>query len=256
MFVEELDGASVDVVTTLGNGDRGLAHCGEYFIGNAERWCFFDQLLVATLGRAVAGSEVHTVAVCVGENLDFDMAGLAEIPLEVQLASSEIVDRFACRTVDGSLDVVAFVYDFHAATTAAERGFDGHRKAVFACKGGDLGAVGHCRGVAGYSTHTNVLGSRSSRKLVTHNFDGFGAWADEGDAHVGDCLGEICILAEEAVAGMKAIGTGVFEDLQDRFGVQVTLGGCLAPKRIRLVGEADMEGITVEVAVHSDRRDP
>ena len=55
---------------------------------------------------------------------------------------------------------------------------------------------------------------------------------------------------------MKAIGAGVFEDLQDRFGVQVTLGGCLAPKRIRLVGEADMEGITVEVAVHSDRRDP
>ena len=138
MFVQELDGASVDVVTTLGNGDRGLAHCGEYFIGNAERWCFFDQLLVATLGRAVAGSEVHTVAVCVGENLDFDMAGLAEIPLEVQLASSEIVDRFARGTVDGSLDVVAFVDDLHASTAAAECSLDGDGESVFAREGRDL----------------------------------------------------------------------------------------------------------------------
>jgi hypothetical protein len=48
---------------------------------------FFPDLLVAALQRAVALAEMDRVALAVAEDLDLDMAGLAEVFLDIDGAS-------------------------------------------------------------------------------------------------------------------------------------------------------------------------
>ena len=183
------------------------------------------------------------------------MARQAEIALEVELASAEVVDGLASGTVDCGLDVVTLVHDLHASTATTKGGLDRNRPAVLVGELVDLGALGDRCGVAGDATHTNVLGGSSGRELVAHDLDGRGLWPDEHDTHVGDCSGEIGVLAEEPVARMEPIGACIAKHLQDGFGVQVALGSGLASERVRLVGEPHMKGVAVEIAVNSNGGD-
>ena len=72
---------------------------------------------------------------------------------------------------------------------------------------------------------------------------------------VGDRLGELGVLGEEAVAGVHAVGAAAADGVEDRLGVEVALGRGLAAERVRLVGEADVERLAVELGVHGDGLD-
>ena len=45
------------------------------------------------------------------------------------------------------------------------------------------------------------------------------------------------------------------DGVEDRFGVEVTLGRGLASERVRLVGVPDVLGVAVQFGIHGDRRD-
>ena len=89
VLVDELDRAGVDVAARLGHLDRGLAHGLQGGRGDAGGRRLLDELLVAALGRAVAGAEVDGVAVGVGEDLDLDVAGPGQVALQVALGAAE-----------------------------------------------------------------------------------------------------------------------------------------------------------------------
>ena len=95
VLVEELDGAGVVVAARLGDLDRGVAHRLADVVGEGGRRALLDELLVAPLRRAVALAEPERVAVLVGEHLHLDVAGPAEIPLEVDLGAPEVRLRLA-----------------------------------------------------------------------------------------------------------------------------------------------------------------
>ena len=72
---------------------------------------------------------------------------------------------------------------------------------------------------------------------------------------LGDGPGEVGVLREEPVAGVQAVGTGPGGDVEDLLGVEVALCRGLTAERVRLVGQAHVEGIAVEVGVDRDGGD-
>ena len=72
---------------------------------------------------------------------------------------------------------------------------------------------------------------------------------------VGDGPGEVGVLGEEAVAGVDGVGAAARDRVEDGLGVEVALGRGLAAEGVGLVGEADVQGVAVEVGVHGDGGD-
>src|SRR5690606_25456726 len=127
VLVQELDRAGVDVVAAPGHGDRRLAHLGDDVVGDARGGRLFDQLLVAALGRAVAGAQVHGVAVGVAHDLDLDVTGSGQEPLHVALVAAEVGERLALGGLECGGHLVGTGDDLHAPAAAAVRGLDGDR---------------------------------------------------------------------------------------------------------------------------------
>ena len=92
--------------------------------------------------------------------------------------------------------------------------------------------------------------ARRGRHLVAHHLDRLGRRTDERHALRADRPGEVGVLREEAVAGMHRLGARALDDLEDLLGVEVALGRGLAAERVGLVGQADVQGVSVELGVH------
>ena len=144
----------------------------------------------------------------------------------------------------------AALHDPHAAAAAAVGGLDGDRPAVLLAEGDDLVGRPEELGGAGHARHAGLLGGDAARDLVAHDLDGLGRRADEGHAPLGDGPGEVGVLGEEAVAGVHAVGAAAPDDVEDLLGVEVALGRGLAAEGVGLVGQADVQGVAVEVGVH------
>ena len=113
----------------------------------------------------------------------------------------------------------------------------------------DLVGRGEDLGPAGHTGHPGLLGRVARADLVAHDLDGLGRRADEGHATLGDGPGEVGVLGEEAVAGMDGVGAALLDDAEDGLGVEVALGGGLAPERVGLVGQAHVQRVAVELGV-------
>ena len=86
-----------------------------------------EHLLVAALHAAVALEQVHGVAVCVGEHLQLDVAGLLQVPLDEDAVVAEACDGFALAGVHAVAEAVGGSDDAHALAAAAQHCLDHHR---------------------------------------------------------------------------------------------------------------------------------
>ena len=75
--------------------------------------------------------EVHDVAVLVAQNLDFDVFGAADVAFEKYRAVAECGGCFAGGFFQLACELILRFDDAHAASAAAERGFDDEREADF-----------------------------------------------------------------------------------------------------------------------------
>jgi hypothetical protein len=117
------------VVNRLGGQHRIAAHGFAHGGADDGRRGFFDHLLAAALGRAVALADVDGVAVAVGEDLDLDVAAVEDQALEHQRAVAEGALRFTAGADDGLGQLVVLVDQAHAAPAAAADGLDQQRVA-------------------------------------------------------------------------------------------------------------------------------
>ena len=130
VLVQELDGAGVDVIATSGDGDRRLAHRRQCLGRDPGRRSFFYEFLMAALNRTVAGAQMDTVAVRIGQDLHFDMAWRCQVALHVDLVATEVRHSFALGRLDGIRNLGWPVHHLHATAAAAVGRLDGHRPAV------------------------------------------------------------------------------------------------------------------------------
>ena len=250
VLVEELDRAGVDVVAALGDPHGRLAHLGDDVRGDLGGRRLLDQLLVAALRRAVAGAEIHAVAVAVGENLHLDVARPGEVALHVALVATEVGERLALGRFERRSGRVGVFDDLHAPPTTAVRRLDGDRVAVLLAEVDDLLRIGDQLGGAGHAVHLDLLRSEARGDLVAHHIDRGGARPDEGHTHLGDGLGEVAVLREEAVAGVDRLRSGLLDHIEELLGVDIALRCGLSAEGERLVREPNVEGVAVEFGVH------
>ena len=75
---DELDRAGTGIAHGLRQRDGLCAHSLARRLIQKGRWRFFNDLLIAALDRAFALIEVNAIAVRVGQDLNFNMAGLCD----------------------------------------------------------------------------------------------------------------------------------------------------------------------------------
>jgi hypothetical protein len=107
----------------------------------------------------------------------------------------------------------------------------------------------------GHALDAGLRGGEARRDLVAHDLDGFGRGTDEGHAARRDGARELGVLREEAVPRVHGVGAGAVDDVKDRLGVEVALGGALAAERVGLVGQAHVQRVAIEFGVDGDGGD-
>ena len=127
ILIQELE-RSGTVVAKFGRRLAGdLADGGAFCCGQAGGGGFFQHFLVAALQRAVAFAQVYTVAVLIGQNLDFDMAGGRKVFFQIHFGVAKAGLCLGLGQVIGLEQLVIRPGHFHALATTAASGLDQHR---------------------------------------------------------------------------------------------------------------------------------
>jgi hypothetical protein len=127
--LQALDRAGATVVDGLGRVGGDLADPIAHLIVDVRPRRLLDQLLVATLDRAVALPEVDHVALRVGEDLDLDVARVLEIALEVDAVVAEELLALAGGALEGLLHLLLVHRHAEALAAAAPGRLAGDRVA-------------------------------------------------------------------------------------------------------------------------------
>ena len=175
----------------------------------------FNHLLMPTLHRAVAFVQVDEIAMLVTKQLDFDMAGAADVLLDKDVRAAERSERLAPgRFVAG--DELVFALDHpHPATATAVGCFeDDGITELLGCSQTFLGVL---EGVLGPAEDRCLGqdGNLSRGGLVTEGFEVFDLRPDEDDSGVGARLRKGGLLGQESVPGMDRVGPGLFRSCDD-----------------------------------------
>ena len=120
---EKFHGACVGVLTGARQAYRGVAHFFAEFRRDDRRRRFLDYLLMAALHGTFALSEGDDAAVGVGENLDFDVAGLLEIFFEIEARVAEGIHGFGRGVAIRGSEFGAAQHQAHSFPAAACYGF-------------------------------------------------------------------------------------------------------------------------------------
>ena len=251
---EELAGAGADVAHGLGRGDRRLAHALAQLGRDPVAGRLLDDLLVATLDRALALEEVDGVPVGVGQHLDLDVARLLHELLDVERVVAEGSLGLAPGAGQGLLELLLLAHQPHALAAAASARLDHHWQADLLREGRGL-LVGERPGGAWHDGHAGLLHGLASGHLVAHRAHHVSARPDELDAFLLAEVGEVAVLREEAVAGVDAVGPCLLRDLEDLLHHEIRLAGRRRPTGIGLVCELHVKGVAIHVGIDGHRLD-
>jgi hypothetical protein len=216
---------------------------------------FFEHLLVAALERAVALAQMDRLALAVAKDLELDVARVAQVLFEIDRRVAEGGLGFRAGLLHQPFEIVGAGADLHAAPAAARSGLDDHRIADFL---GDLSRFLDIRDRAvraGHQRQAERPCGALGFHLVAHRADVLGLGADPGDAVGFDDFGKARVFRQEAIARMDCIGLGDLGRRDDRGDVEIAVLGRGRPDADRMVGQADMHGISVGGGMDRHRLD-
>ena len=98
-----------------------------------RRRTFLDQFLMPSLHRAVTFKQVANVSVIIGDKLNFNMARLLDIFLNVAVTISETGFRFLLSLNKNRFEFIVRVCQAHSTPTASGSGFNEDRILEFTC---------------------------------------------------------------------------------------------------------------------------
>ncbi len=252
---EELDRADAPVPHAPRDGAGGLTEPRPLIGVDEGRRGLLDDLLVSTLERALAFAEMEDGPVGVGEHLHLDVPGPRDEPFEEQrrVAEGRLCDPVGRGDRGGQL--LGALHHLHALATAAARRFHDEREPDLDAGRGERVVIERGIGDALDDRHPSggdvVLGP----DLVPHELERSLVRADEDDPGCGERPREGRLLGQEAVAGVHRLRPGRQGGGDDGRDVEVALGGDRRSDPDRTVGEADVRGVAVCVAVDGDTLD-
>src|SRR4029077_3043881 len=225
-LVQELDSAHAAIAHLAHRLRDGLPDACALIVVERRRQRLLPELLMATLQRAVALAKMNGVACAVPQHLDLDMAGVAEIFLEINGVVAKAGLGLDQRRGQPRIELLLDVSNLHATAAAAGSRLDQNG---IADVGGDsfcLGKVGNGTVRAGHKRQAKGLRRVLGLDLVTHQPHMLGARADKGDLMLFEDLGKAGILREKAIARMHGVGASDLASRDDLRNVEIAvLGG-------------------------------
>ena len=202
---QELHRAGVVIAGGAGERDCGLSQrCAN---GRIERHCgrHFHNLLMTPLDRAIALVEMQDLAVAIAQDLDFDVAGAAHEAFDEDRVVAESRGSFAASFFQQAGKIGRVLDDAHAASAAAESGFEYDRKADFA---GDLLRLPEMADRLFGTRHywnPGLLRQAARCGLVAQEFEKVRRRSDKCDASAFAGPRKRGVLRQEAVPGMNGV---------------------------------------------------
>ena len=229
-FQQELDGSGVLVADRTGELQRSVVHCACDFRVEVRRGGDFDDLLVATLDRAVAFEQVNCVRVVVSKNLDFDVAGPLNGLLNVDGRVAERTFAFAHGDLRGLNQFGAVVNTAHTATAAAGNCLDEQRELHVLSGFEQFVEVSRCRGCIERG-NSRFACCGDGLNLVAGHLEHIGTRADEGDSLAVAGTSKFRVLRQEPVTGVNGVCSGFLGHANDLVDVEVR------PNRVPFVSD-------------------
>jgi len=162
----------------------------------AERRRLLNNLLVAALRRAVTLKEVDDVARIVTEHLHLDVAAGLDVLLNQHGVVAERCRRLTCCGLQRVRECLGVGDDAHALATATRCSLDQNR----ICISRHVARI-ELRG----HRHASLLGDRARLVLATHRVHDLRRRADEHQACIDHCSGELGTLRQEPVPGVDRL---------------------------------------------------
>ena len=250
---DEFDRAGADIADRARRRHRCLAHGAALDLAQPGGRGFFDHFLMASLHRAVALEEIDGVAVRVGKDLDFNVAGAGGVFLDQYRIVAETGSGFAPARGEHRCEFTGFAHDAHALSAAAGTGLDQHRKADaigFALKQGIvlIGIV-----IARNQRHAGLRHQPLRFGFEAHGGDGRGRRADEDQPVVLTGLGKGGVFRQKTIARMNRLRAASQGRLDDRVTAQIGLACRRRTDPDRFVAGARMAGVGIGIRVDRDR---
>src|SRR5262249_51801584 len=121
---EKLHGTRIIQPGGAADLESGVPHALANAIVQIRRRRELDDLLMASLQRAVALEEMDEIAVPIAEQLHFDMASPGDEFFEKDIAQAERGSGFALGLFNGFIELIGFEGNAHAAPAAPHRRLD------------------------------------------------------------------------------------------------------------------------------------
>src|SRR5216684_637891 len=86
--------------------------------------------------------------------------------------------------------------------------------------------------------------------LLSHHFDDFRPWTDEGDFGSFTNFGEIGVLAQEAIPRMDGVDVGNFRGANHLWNVQIALAAAGRANAHRFIGKSNVERVTIRLGIY------
>src|SRR5262245_23844701 len=171
VLVEELDRADAEIFELAHRLGDGFADGGARGLVERGAAALFPDLLIPALQRAVALAQMDGTAVAVAQHLDFDVARMREIFLEIKRVVAERGLGLRARGRQRCNELLRPLRHLHAAPAAAGRGLEENRKAEAMRERYRL-LVGRQAAVRSrHHRHAEALGRTSGFDLVAHQAD-------------------------------------------------------------------------------------
>ena len=214
---QELHRAHAHVVDVLEQSARRVHERLVRPLGQEGGWGLFDQLLVATLHRAVAGRDDVEVAQRIARRLRLHVA--SDLDETLDEVSAQVGGVRVTR--EEQVEVSLRADDADASSAAAVGALEYHGVTGGSNEGLDLFARGHGLGHTRDRSYAARLGDAAGLDLVAESINHGRRGAEPCDTGVLDGARKLRVLRQEAVARMNRIRTRLERDRQDLLTVQI-----------------------------------
>ena len=212
-----------------------------------------DDFLMAPLDRAFALAEVNAIAVAVGQNLDLDVARIADEALDEQPIIAKRGGGLRPGAVKALAQFAVVMGNPHALAAATGRGLDHHR--IADALGKPRGFLGRCgRLLAPHNGNAGLARNPFRPDLVAHGVNRRRRRPDEHDSRLRAGRCKTGIFGKEAIARVHGLGARRAARGDQFFAVKVRLGRRRRTDRHRFVGEFDVKRVAVGIGIDRDRR--
>src|SRR5690554_146417 len=246
LFVhEELNGTCAFITDSLGAFDGCGSHFLPQFICDKRRGCFFDQLLVTPLDRAIPFGKMTSSSAAVAYDLNFYMTGLLNEFFQIKPVVAKCRGGFLSGIVPCLFEFAFLFYHPHPTSTTTSGSLKDDRVTHFLSQLNTLfHAVQQPIGT-GNSGHTRGRHGGFSSGLIAHPVDHIRSGANKFYIIFLTASGEFRVFRQKAISWMDRIRIGDLCGSDDTGNFQIRFLAGSRPDAHGLIGKPYMETVLI-----------